>query len=134
MKPVEHPVTMLAVRARAMPCMERWVRLLDWRVNLISEALASKSTPSGTTKLRVPSGPLTEIVLAWVGHGHALGDCDGCVSNSRHVRVPLYQTLQTSSPPTPALRAARSVIMPCEVLMIMTPRPLRTLGMSVQRA
>ena len=47
---------------------------------------------------------------------------------------PRYQTLQTSSPPTPFLRAARSVIIPCDVLMIMMPSPLRTFGMSVHLA
>ena len=49
--------------------------------------------------------------------GDALGERDGCVADARHgvASFCAHQMLQTSSPPTPALRAARSVIMPWQV-------------------
>ena len=41
-----------------------------------------------------------------------------------------YQTLATTSPPTPAARASCPVIRPCEVEMMATPRPARMRGSS----
>ena len=80
--------------------------------------------------------------------GDALGHRDGFLTDSRHicyspssslnwqlswVRVEVeaaYQMLQSTSPPTPALTAARPVITPREVVRMLVPSPASTSGTS----
>src|SRR5262249_50946500 len=83
--------------------------------------------------------------------GHALGPCDTFLAYSRHLlllrspgphpRLALahrrawsargsrylnYQTLQSTSPPTPAFTASRPVITPRDVVRMLVPRPPMT--------
>src|SRR6185503_6980537 len=47
-----------------------------------------------------------------------------------HHTLLAYQTLQSTSPPPPALRAARPVITPRDVVRMLVPRPPSTVGTS----
>ena len=58
----------------------------------------------------------------------ALGERDGPLADTRHVAS--YQTTASSSPPTRAVRASRSVMSPCGVDRIAMPRPFLTRGIS----
>src|SRR5262249_61217275 len=58
------------------------------------------------------------------GDRHPRRDRDRLLSNARHG----YQNSQMPSPPTPALRACRPVIIPSEVDTTAVPRPPRTFG------
>src|SRR5205823_3007246 len=74
-------------------------------------------------------GAITDAVdleLLLEPDGDALGDEDRFTTYARHG----YHTSQMSSPPRPALRAARSVIRPCDVVRTEMPRPERTFGRS----
>src|SRR5262249_48853448 len=84
--------------------------------------------------LKLPLGPLDLHQVVLDLDGHPLGYGDWQLTNSGHAE-PLtpYQTSQRTSPPLAFWRASRSVIRPLEVDRIATPKPLRTLGMSVWR-
>src|SRR5213596_3284986 len=61
--------------------------------------------------------------------GDALGNGDWLPADTRH-GPPSYQTSASSSPPTRAVRASRSVMSPCGVERIAIPRPFLTRGIS----
>src|SRR5262249_54151184 len=69
---------------------------------------------------------------------HALGHDDRLLPNSRHrsslsdpnAGLLAYQTLQSTSPPTPAFTALRPVMTPRDAVRMLVPRPARTSGTS----
>src|SRR6266568_4684969 len=61
--------------------------------------------------------------------GDALGQQDRLLADARH-GLRSYQTTASSSPPTRAVRASRSVMSPCGVDRIAMPRPFLTRGIS----
>src|SRR6185436_4525280 len=69
--------------------------------------------------------PLDRHVAAREVHVDPLRHRNGLATDARH-----YQTSQINSPPTPALRAARSVMMPCDVVRSEIPMPERTFGIA----
>src|SRR5215208_6339586 len=77
--------------------------------------------------LELALGPLHLHELRLDRDFHPIGDGDRLSADARHV----YQTLATSSPPTPSRRASWPVITPLEVETIMVPIPPWTLGTSV---
>src|SRR4051812_1234803 len=79
--------------------------------------------------LELALGTLHPHVVAIQLHIDPRGDGDGPSSDTRH-DCPPYQTMASSSPPTLAARACRSVITPREVLSSAIPSPLRTRGIS----
>src|SRR5690554_7117632 len=78
-------------------------------------------------RLRAPLGPLTETSWPSILISTPCGSLTGFLA-TRDIVTPYQNTVQSTSPPTPAARAARSVITPLLVETIDTPSPPLTLG------
>src|SRR4029077_20600904 len=76
----------------------------------------------------LPLGALHRDPLARQRGGDALGQRNGFLADTRHGAS--YQTTASSSPPTWAVRASRSVMTPCGVERMAMPRPFFTRGIS----
>src|SRR4029453_7234118 len=72
--------------------------------------------------LQRPFGALDLDRVRMDRHAHALRHDYWLFSYARHVVFP-YQTLQSTSPPTPALTASFPVITPCDVVRMAVPSP-----------
>ena len=91
--------------------------------------------PGGSACRSLPFGPLHLDGVAGDLDGDALRDRDRFLSDSRHICLAsldssspdyltrAYQMLQSTSPPTPALTAARPVMTPRDVVRMLVPRP-----------
>src|SRR5690606_2870883 len=105
-KPVEQPVIMFAVIARAVPCSAREIRSSAARVNVIVSPSIANWIAAGTSKSRLPWGPLTDNVCPLTVTVTPLGIFTGDLP----IRLMVlflrgggagHQTLQMSSPPMP---------------------------------
>ena len=90
--------------------------------------------PGGSACRSLPFGPCTSTASAAIftvtpfGSGIGFLPIRDMVLTLTEAR--LYQTLQSTSPPTPAFLAARPVITPREVVRMLVPRPPSTVGTS----
>ena len=113
-----------------------------------SPELVAVDLEADAGRQRLPQLALRALDLdgaGWTSILTPFGIGDGFLANSRHV-VPvqlqlqssswtswsreLYHTLQSTSPPTPALTASRPVMTPRDVVRMLVPRPASTSGTS----
>ena len=116
-QPSETPFTMLASSARSMPCFARFSRESSARSTCASWPLTLTETPVGIARLSSPFGPLTESSVLPTLSATPFGS----VMSFLPTRDIGYQISQSSSPPSPAFWAWRSVMMPFDVVRMATP-------------
>ncbi len=83
---------------------------------------------SCSVRLISPFGPFTVILCPSICAVTPLGNGTGFLPMRDIVRS--YHTTASTSPPTRAVRASRSVMRPCGVLRIAMPRPFLMRGIS----
>ena len=119
------PVELLQLRVVALELRHQRVAVL-----------ARTGRPAARPDAACPSGPCTSTasaaILTVTPFGSAIGffPIRDIVLSSRPACEPLYHTLQSTSPPTPAFLAARPVITPRDVVRMLVPRPPSTVGTS----
>src|SRR3546814_14126311 len=119
---------MLANSARIVPASAS----LSAVTGEIASAPLSRTTltPATADCDKVPFGPLTVIAPAAMDTSTPLGRAIGNLATRDMHCLPDQATRQMTSPPTPAVRAWRSVMMPLDVELIAVPTPVRILGSS----